>query len=320
MTKLLDYIFLTRPMLIIPVWTISLLGARAALWRERGFSPIRLDHYPFVSFTSSDLDLLVMLLLSTFLAGGIFILNQIYDADSDKLNKKLFLIPEGHVSIREAWTLYLVLTAAALVGAFVINWQLGCLFVAGGWFGFQYSFPRFKLREHPYKSFRNNVVAHGTLAFLFGWVMYLNFNLEGIIKSIPYLLAVGAVYLNTTLPDLAGDESVGKKTYGSQWGVKRSLQNATWMVVSALILSVMLADYAFAVAAAVALPFFISAWSSASVTTATLASKVAILALSVFAALFFPLYFLLLILTIVATRIYYAKRFNLQYPVLTEKS
>lgn len=319
MKKIIDYIFLMRPMLIIPVWTIALLGARSALWRERGLSPITLDHFPFVGLTTSDLNLLLMLLFSTLLAGGVFVLNQIFDVDSDRENKKLFLLPEGHVSIREAWNIYFFLTGVALIGAFVLNWQLGCLFVVGAWFGFQYSYPRFNLREHPYKSFRNNVLAHGTLAFLFGWVMYLNFNIEGIIKSFPYFLAVGAVYLNTTLPDLHGDTAVGKKTYAAEWGVAKTLRYAAWMVAGALIFSIMIADYAFAVAAAVSLPFFIAAASTKSIATATLATKVSILALSLFAAMFFPLYLVILVLTIVGTRIYHSRKFNIAYPVIVEK-
>ncbi len=319
MTKLLDYIFLMRPMLIVPVWTISLLGARSALWRERGISPITLDRFPFMSFTTSDLDLLIMLGLSTLLAGGVFILNQIFDAESDRVNKKLFLIAEGHVQIREAWVLYFLATSIALIGAFILNWQLGCLFAAGAWFGFQYSYPHFRLREHPYKSFRNNVVAHGTLAFLFGWVMYLNFNIEGIIKSFPYFLAVGAVYLNTTLPDAKGDEATGKSTYGIVLGTARAQQYAFLMVLGGLIFSVLIADYAFTVTAAISLPFFFTAWSRESVSVSTLASKVAIITLSILAAVFFPIYAAILIFTIVLTRIYYERRFQISYPILTGK-
>ncbi|MGB5106629.1 MAG: UbiA family prenyltransferase [Candidatus Zixiibacteriota bacterium] len=319
MKKILDYIFLMRPMLIVPVWTISLLGARAALWRERGISPVTIDRFPFVDFTSSDISLLVMLALSTLLAGGVFIINQIYDVESDRLNKKLFLIPEGHVSISEAWGLYIATTAIALIGAFVLSWQLGCLFVAGAWFGFQYSYPLFKLREHPYKQCRNNIVAHGTLAFLFGWVMYLNFDIEGIIRSLPYLLAVAAVYLNTTLPDVAGDQATGKRTYGIEWGVVRTQKVAFTLVLSGALFSVMIADYAFTVTALISLPFFLVAWLKESEPLSALASKVAIIVLSIFAALFFPLYAAILAVTIIATRIYYARRFNLNYPVLTEK-
>jgi 4-hydroxybenzoate polyprenyltransferase len=325
--KLFDYVFLTRPMLIIPVWTIALLGARAAEWRSRGTNPFILDRYPFVDFSQDDRQMLLTLLMSTLLAGGIFILNQIFDVESDRRNKKLFLIADGHVSPTEAWVLYILTTTVAIVGAFLVNWQLGFLFVVGALVGLQYSLPWFNLREHPYKSFRNNMIGHGTLAFLFGWVMtmkapdeFTNFNLEGIIKSLPYVLAVGAVYLNTTLPDLEGDKAVGKKTYPMEWGLGRTLRISFWMTLVAVVFAILFADYAFALAAAISLPFFATAWMHKSLTEATLATKVSILALSLFAAIYFPPYLAIVLLVVVATRIYYAARFSIKYPVLTGKS
>ena len=324
--KLLDYIFLMRPMLIIPVWTIALLGARAAEWRSHGNNPFTLDRFPFVDFANDDQQTLIMLGLATLLAGGIFILNQIYDMESDRRNKKLFLIADGHVSLTEAWVLYLLTTTIAVVGGFLLNWQLGLLFVGGALVGLQYSLPLFKLREHPYKAFRNNMIGHGNLAFLFGWVMtvkasgeFTSFNIEGIFKSLPYMLAVGAVYLNTTLPDLEGDRATGKKTYPMEWGLRKTLRTSLLMTASAILLSIMTADYAFAIAAAISLPLFYVAMNRNSVPLATLATKAAILALSLFAAIYFPLYLIVVLLVIVATRIYYAARFSVTYPVLVEK-
>jgi 4-hydroxybenzoate polyprenyltransferase len=317
MKKLLDYIFLLRPMLIIPVWTVALLGVRAASWRERGIGPFQFDHYPFTTFTTFDLNLLLMLLLGTLLTGAIFILNQIYDIDSDKENHKLFLLAENHVSIAEARGLYWVLTVVAVAGTFFLNWQLGVLFVFGAWLGFQYSVPRFKVRENAYKAFRNNIIGHGMTAFMFGWVMFTNFNVEGVLKSLPYVFAVGAVYLTTTLPDLRGDTEVAKTTYAVEWGVAKTLKNATWMVALSLVLSILAADYGFSLAAAIALPLYFFAAIRQSVEFAVLAGKIAILGLSLLAAVYFPLYLVVLLLTFTLTRIYYARRFGMAYPVLS---
>jgi len=317
MKKLLDYIFLMRPMLIVPVWTIALLGTRAASWRERGLTPFKLDHYPFATFQSLDANLLLMLLFGTLLAGAIFILNQIYDIESDRQNEKLFLLADGHVSVSEARVLYWVLTVIAIAGAFWLNWQLGILFIVGAGLGFQYSFPPLKVRENAYKAFRNNIVGHGMVAFLFGWVIYTNFSLEGVLKSLPYVFAVGAVYLTTTLPDIKGDVDTGKKTYAAEWGITRTIKNAAWMVVVALILSVMAGDYGFTITAGITAPVLIAAALRNSVDLALIASKIAILVLSLFAAMYFPIYFVILIVTYAATRLYYAKRFGLAYPAFS---
>ena len=58
--------------------------------------------------------------MTALLAGG-FILNQIRDADADRLNEKCFLIPRGIVSLRAAWIELAVLWAAAVALA-VAGW------------------------------------------------------------------------------------------------------------------------------------------------------------------------------------------------------
>jgi 4-hydroxybenzoate polyprenyltransferase len=318
--KLLDYLFLHRPMLIIPVWTIALLGNRAALWRSRSSNPFHLDGYPFSEWLPGDSHLLLMMLCGALVAGGAFVLNQIYDIETDRKNKKLFLLPEGHVSLAEAWFLYFFSTVIGIAAGFLLNWQLGILLACGALLGLQYSHPRFKVRQDPWRSLRNNMLAHGMLAFLFGWVLAKNFDIESVLKSVPYMLGVAALYLNTTLPDIKGDESAGKKTYGVELGVKRTESTALFLVVLALIASVLTADYAFTIAAAVALPFFVMARVNKSIDLSVLATKAAVLALSIMAALYFPPYLLLLILTILLSRLYHARRFSISYPSLGSES
>lgn len=307
-------------MLILPVWTIALLGNRAALWRTRSSDPFHLDRYPVSEWTTGDLHLLLMMLCGALVAGGAFVLNQIYDIETDRKNKKLFLLPEGHVALSEAWFIYFFSTAIGIAGGFLLNWQLGVLLACGALLGLQYSHPRFNVRQDSWRSLRNNMLAHGMLVFMFGWVLAKNFDIESVLKSVPYMLGVAALYLNTTLPDIKGDESAGKKTYGVEWGVKKSESVALFLVVLALIAAVLAADYAFAVAAAIALPFFVLARVKKSIDHSMLATKVALLALSLMAVLYFPPYILLLILTILLTRLYHAKRFSISYPSLGSES
>lgn len=318
--KLLDYLFLHRPMLIIPVWTIALLGTRAALWPERSPNPFQLVHFPFADFSGGDARLVVMLFLAALAAGAAFIINQIYDIESDRKNNKLFLLSEGHLSVKEAWALYFLSTAVAIAAGFVLNWQLAILFAGGALLGLQYSYPKFRVRSDPYKSFRNNMLAHGMLAFLFGWVMVKNFDIAGVLKSIPYMLGVAALYLNTTLLDMKGDEATGKLTYAIEWGVAKTQSIAVVLVACGLITSVLTADYAFTIAAGATLPFVIAARVKQSLKLSTLSTKVAILALSFFAVIFFPIYLAFLVVTLASARLYYARRFSLAYPVLWEHS
>jgi hypothetical protein len=105
-----------------------------------------------------------------------------------------------------------------------------------------------------------------------------------------------------------------------EWGLGKTLRTSSWMTVIAAVLAILFADYAFALAAAISLPFFAAARMHESLAEAILATKVSILALSLFAAIYFPPYLAIVLLVIVATRIYYAVRFSIKYPVLTGKS
>ncbi|HMA77425.1 MAG TPA: hypothetical protein VKO43_08955, partial [Candidatus Krumholzibacteriaceae bacterium] len=75
----LDYIFLTRPIILIPVWTFFLLGAY---------------HATDIAEKSMRNHLLLCGILSfTALIGAVYIINQITDKETDLANNKLFLIP-----------------------------------------------------------------------------------------------------------------------------------------------------------------------------------------------------------------------------------
>ncbi|MFQ6003827.1 MAG: hypothetical protein ACE5KJ_08780, partial [Candidatus Zixiibacteriota bacterium] len=85
MIKYLDYLFVIRPVLMPPVWTILLLG----------------HHRSAALSGQSNLPGLILLLV-TFLVGAVYLLNQIYDVESDRINKKLFFLAEGYISKKNA--------------------------------------------------------------------------------------------------------------------------------------------------------------------------------------------------------------------------
>src|SRR3989304_3784451 len=64
MLKYLDYIFVLRPVLMVPVWTILLLG-----------------HHQGSRYGFSDRSLFWLFIFSTLFIGGVYLLNQIYGGD-----------------------------------------------------------------------------------------------------------------------------------------------------------------------------------------------------------------------------------------------
>jgi 4-hydroxybenzoate polyprenyltransferase len=145
--KYLDYLFITRPVLMPPVWTILLLGYHRAS-----------------TFSIYDNSIGLVFLLISFSIGAVYILNQIHDIESDRINKKLFFLAEGLMPVRSAWVEAALLISIGIIGAFIISLQLGILFILGFVFGFLYSAPPF--------SFKNRHIFRTRQPYLFNRLVY----------------------------------------------------------------------------------------------------------------------------------------------------
>jgi 4-hydroxybenzoate polyprenyltransferase len=299
MVRYLDYLFVIRPVLMPPVWTILLLG----------------HHRSAVLSGESNLPGLILLLV-TFLVGAVYLLNQIYDVESDRINKKLFFLSEGYISKKNAIFQTILLNLISIIPAYFISLNLGLLFTLGFLFGFFYSVPPFSLKGRPWGGFLFNILAHGNLAFLGGWSMNHTLSGESILFSLPYMFAVGAVYLNTTIPDMEGDKRSGKITLAVKWGKEKVVIFAFTLVLIATSLSFLFKDIPFFIASALVLPFFLFGVLTKKNNNIILSSKLSILFLSIAAGYFYPWYFAILVLGFILTRLYYKARFGLDYPTV----
>lgn len=299
MLKYLDHFFLLRPVLMPPVWTILLLG------HHRSSQLTGNSHLPGLA-----------LLLITFLVGAVYILNQIFDIESDRLNRKLFFLAQGYVSTRSALYEMVLLDLAAIVPAFIISWQLGILFVIGMAFGFLYSTPPISFKNRPFGGLAINALAHGNLAFLIGWCMNSGLSLNALYFSLPYMLAVGAIYLNTAIPDMEGDKKAGKLTLSVKWGKGKTAILSSILVAIAIFFSVFVNDIPFLIASSLSLPFFVFCAFNKTESHIVATTKLSIILLSLAAVFFYPWYFAVLIIGFIGTRLYYKARFNLDYPTL----
>ncbi|HVP37061.1 MAG TPA: UbiA family prenyltransferase [Terriglobales bacterium] len=299
MLKFLDYIFVLRPVLMVPVWTILLLG-----------------YHQGSRYGSSGRSFFWLFIFSTLFIGGVYLLNQIYDLDTDRKNKKLFFLSEGNISKKVAWIYTTLLYLLSVVPSYFLSFTIGVIFTLGLILSFLYSAPPFSLKNKTYSGLLANAVAHGSLVFIAGFFIRSDFSIYAVLFSLPYALAVGAVYINTTLPDIEGDKSAGKMTFGAKYGILISTLISTLMVLLSIILAVILLDLPFLFSAILSLPFYIFALVTREVGKSVLATKSSILFLSVAAGYFYPWYFIILILGFLGSRLYYKKRFNLEYPRL----
>ncbi|OPZ72632.1 MAG: UbiA prenyltransferase family protein [bacterium ADurb.Bin478] len=91
--KRLDYLFVLRPTLFYPVWTVALAGH----WAQARTTPA------MQGGAASETLLALYLAGLTLVLGASFLINQTMDIQSDQLNNKLYLIANGNISLRAAY-------------------------------------------------------------------------------------------------------------------------------------------------------------------------------------------------------------------------
>jgi 4-hydroxybenzoate polyprenyltransferase len=301
-----DYIFLLRPMILIPVWTFFLLGA----WHGSRTTGTPLDYTRLLAGIASF----------TAIVGAAYIINQITDREADKASGKLFLISHGVIGVRSAWTLAGIL-AVISIAASAILLPRGFIYIllAGAALGAAYSLEPFRFKRRPVLDVLANALANGVLNTLAGWAA-IGAPLDGIAILAPYPLAVAAVHLSTTLADIDGDRECGLRTSGVVLGRRAGMVISTLLMAGSFAVAVLTRNTPALYGSSVSLIFFIigsiSESRRSSGTGILLPAKISTLAYSLAAGFRFPAYIPVLIIVIILTRVYYGKRFGIRYPAL----
>ncbi len=302
----LDYFFLLRPMILIPVWLFLLLGHYHAL--------DLIGAYRWLDQLYPAPDLAVAFVAFTLLVGGIYVNNQLHDYETDRRNRKLYLICDGYISLKRAWVYQGVVQGLALASCLWF-WNAGYLWVilASILLGFLYNTPPFKLKGRPVLDILANGLGNGFLNVAVGFVIVLPLTWGFSEICLPYILAVGAVFANTTAVDTEGDAEAGERTSSVVFGVRAVAWVALGLMAGCVALAAVWGVWPALIAGGVSLPFFIPAltgkrrWLKLSYTAAT-----GIFALA--AAALFPWFLPFLILVVALTRYYYRRKFGLKYP------
>jgi len=302
--KYLDYIFVLRPTLFFPVWTVFLAGYHANTVfdpsRQQAASPI-------------NNPILVAGLL-TLLMGAVFIFNQLADIESDRKNQKLFFIADGIIEKTRAFIEAMILTCFSLAVIFILDYKLGLIFIVIFVVtGIMYNFKPFCWKDKPLLGIVVNFCGGWSVAAS-GWIAAGTSSWGFAIHAVPYASGLVAVYLLTTLPDIQGDETAGKITFGVKYGFQLTTYCAAAFELITVVISYLLKDYLLFLPALVALPLFIIAAVSQQMQDTFRAIKLTVLFASLAVCFKFPLYFLVIIATFYFSKWYYRKRFDLDYP------
>jgi 4-hydroxybenzoate polyprenyltransferase len=299
---LLDYVFLLRPTLFYPIWTYFLAG-----------------YYGGIHAGQSSMDfpipfgwLWVGLALSAVM-GVVFILNQTQDIESDRANGKLFLLTNDIISVRTAYIEAFILLIIGLVTGFLIHWKigLGCtiLLLLSAWL---YNFPPAIWKDRPIMGIITNATG-GLVIYCMGWITGGGFP-DFPLRVFAYTLAGAAVFLNTTLPDIEGDEIAGKITFGVKYGVGTTAVWALILETLTVLLAALFKDWFLLIPAAAVFPLFVWGAFKQTVNEVIRATKFSVLALAAAVCIVFPMYLIPVFFVFFFTKWYYKKRFNFNYP------
>jgi 4-hydroxybenzoate polyprenyltransferase len=307
----LDYLFVLRPILLVPAWTMLLVGNYQA---QRLAGVIR----PAWTLPGK---LWANLALYSALMGAVYIVNQVFDVETDRLNKKLFLVAEGYVSRRAIIVEAVLLIAAALAASAAYFSGIHLTFILlSAMLGLLYSVPPFKFKARPFLDMLANGLGYGLLAFATGWLGTGGYSQQLWLASLPYVLAVSAVYLNTTIPDYASDKATGNVTTGVFLGGRNTIWLAMVLMSLSLGASIYLNDRLCLVASGCALPLFIMAAYTQKLRWTMLAYQAGSLVLVMLTGLIYPVYFVMLLVTYMALRYYHKWRFKMDYPKFADRA
>jgi len=301
--KYLDYFFVLRPTLFFPVWTVFLANYHANIYFDK--------QQEFSTTTSNPILISVLI---TLLLGCVFIMNQIKDIQTDRQNKKLFIIANGYISIKNAIYEATILLLISIGAAFFIDLKIGLVFLSVFFTtGVLYNLKPFIWKDKPILGVLANFLGGFTVAAS-GWITAGAHNWKFMIHATPYALGLVAVYFLTTLADIEGDSLANKQTFGVKYGFKRSIFMALTFEMVTIIFSFILRDYILFVPAICAFPLFLIAAVTQDLKDVLKAVKFTVLFASLAVCVIYPFYFLILVGLFFFSKWYYRSRFDIEYP------
>lgn len=301
---ILDYVFLLRPAAMVPLWVFFLIGARAgsdsagavwALWGAQG--PV----------------LLGLVVASAVLGGG-YILNQIRDIETDRVNRKLFLLPDGLVSLRAAWVELAAVWLAGGLLALLLPVGFMLLTAVALVVNLTYSAGPVPAKSRFPLDLIWNGLGFGLLAFAAGWATCAPLSVGAFLAGLPYGAAVAGVIASTTIPDEKGDRLQGLRTSVVVLGERGTSLLSIWLLAGAAVSGLLLGEPVAVVGSLLSIPLMLRAHLTRARRDRVFADQAAVGAFALAASFRAPVVLVLIAAAYLASRAYYRARFDLTYP------
>ncbi len=299
----LDYIFAARPMLHLPGWSIFLV----ALYY----------HHQLSGESFSWEDFFVMCGITCMTAGAMY-LNQIFDKESDSINRKLGYVANGIIDEQQMMRAFFLISGVGIAIGYLISFVTAAIFIVAFLLSWLYSAPPIRLKDRPFWGLFANGFSIGFLMSI-AVMPDLNLHNAGLLgwdNPFYFGIVVSAVYCLTTIPDIAGDTATGKKTVAVVTSPRVAALLSILMYAIASLLAYRFGYLMLSALSGFALLLVLPYLFRPSNKLVLFAAKLPILLLGLLAGYFYPGYLVFMIVLILFTRLYYKRRFNLNYPSL----
>jgi 4-hydroxybenzoate polyprenyltransferase len=248
---ILDAIFLTRPVLLIPVWGFCVFG----YYRGMILSGHKWNFH--VVPDKATMSFFLWMVVFSLAVSAIYVLNQIADIDVDRENSGMPLLAKGNISASTARITSIICAAGSMALPLLFHPALAFFSFAALLTGIIYSFRPTYFSGRCILDFISNGTGYGIIAFGTGW--YLSGAGTGgfFMSAFPYFLLMCAGSISSTLPDYIGDKKCGKNTTAVILGIKNAHILALIIILSDIVLSYIVNDVVVLICAAGALPLYI---------------------------------------------------------------
>jgi 4-hydroxybenzoate polyprenyltransferase len=299
--KICDFIFVLRPLILIPAWGFYLIGAA----QGRGAT------MP----TTTGLPSPIALLSLTSILVCAYLLNQVFDRETDEKNDKCFYLSRGIFRVR---TLIIMAAVFFLVAAYAFQgvvspiqrWTL-LLSLA---LSLLYSLPPIRLCARPFLDMLANAFGYGGCAVVMGFGAYQSSAADAMAVSVPYVLLVASTFLHTTILDVEGDRASGKISTAVFIGERRSTNLAAFFHLLAVLSAFVTSNFVAIVVSGLTVPASIHALKTGTRSASTILVQANTLVVAVVAAFFWPVFGAVLVPLVLLARFYYHRRFGIIYP------
>ena len=286
-------------MILIPAWSFYLIGASSA----------RANGSPRGAIPSPVTALCLTAILVTA-----YLLNQVFDRESDERNNKCLFLSRGIFTAR---TLVLMAVLSFLAASFAyhkVSHAERLPLVISLALAFAYSLPPVRLCARPVFDLLANAIGYGGIAFVLGFGVFDPSRAAAAWASMPYVLLVGATFLHTTILDFTGDSETGKTSTTVLIGTRASAFAAAALHASAFVIAAATRNPVAAVVTGVSLPIAVYPLVRKSVGVSAFLIQANTLIVTLAGAVFWPAYLAVVVPLVALSRFYHRRRFGIIYP------